>query len=86
MLYEWLRGPRRSEELRAQEALFPAREALVFGPEEAQVAADLYRQLPRPKGREIDVAIAACAIVWNASLWTPNLTDFEDIPGVQLRR
>jgi predicted nucleic acid-binding protein len=86
VLYEWLRGPRVTEELRAQEALFPAREALAFGAEEAQVAADLYRQLRRPRGREIDIAIAACAVVWNAPLWTLNVSDFEDIPGVQLRR
>lgn len=86
VLYEWLRGPRVSEELAAQEGLFPSGEALPFGPDEARVAAELYRQLPRPRGREIDLAIAACALVWNAALWTLNVEDFSDIPGLDLRR
>jgi predicted nucleic acid-binding protein len=86
VLYEWRRGPRIEEELRAQEALFPSRDALPFGSEEAQMAADLYRRLPKPRGREIDIAIAACAIVSNCALWTLNVSDFEDIPGVVFRK
>ena len=31
VLYEWLRGPRRVEELTAQEALFPREAAIPFG-------------------------------------------------------
>ena len=82
VLYEWLRGPRRPEELRAQERLFPAEAAWPFGPREAALAANLYRELPRPRGREVDVAIAACAIAADAELWTLNVADFRDIPGV----
>jgi predicted nucleic acid-binding protein len=85
VLYEWLRGPRIAEELDAQEALLPAGEAIPFGPEEAALAADLYRRVPRPRGREIDLAIAACAISWKGTLWTLNTKDFEDIPGLALR-
>ncbi|HSH74891.1 MAG TPA: type II toxin-antitoxin system VapC family toxin [Longimicrobiales bacterium] len=84
VLYEWLRGPRGPEELAVQEAVLPAAEALPFGPEEARTAAALYRRVGRPRGREIDLAIAACAIVWDATIWTLNRADFEDIPGVRL--
>jgi predicted nucleic acid-binding protein len=84
VLYEWRRGPRRAEELRAQEALFPADESVVFGAAEARQAADLYRKVPRPHGREIDLAIAACALTQDAALWTLNPSDFADIPGLEL--
>jgi predicted nucleic acid-binding protein len=84
-LYEWLRGPRVNEELAAQEALFPSREALPFGPDEALVAAELYRELPRPRGREVDLAIAACALIWKARIWTLNVEDFADIPGLDIQ-
>lgn len=84
VLYEWLRGPRREQELRAQETLFPRESAVLFGPEEAALAARLYLQVRRPRGREIDLAIAACALVQKASLWTLNTADFEDIPGLRL--
>lgn len=84
VLYEWLRGPRRPEEVAAQEALFPAKLALGFGPEEAGNAAVLYREVPRARGREVDLAIAASALVWDATLWTVNVADFDDIPGLRV--
>jgi predicted nucleic acid-binding protein len=84
VLYEWLRGPRLSEELAAQEALFPSESAIPFGPQEAALSAKIYRSLKRPRGREIDLAIAACAIGREAELWTRNLSDFQDIPGLRL--
>jgi predicted nucleic acid-binding protein len=84
VLYEWRRGLRRPEELAAQEALFPAEEAAPFGAAEAAVAAELYRALSRPRGREIDLAIAACAITHRARLWTLNVRDFRDIPRPSL--
>ena len=84
VLYEWLRGPRLPEEIEAQEALFPPKEALVFGPEEARMAAELYQIVPRPRGREVDLAIAASALAWEATLWTLNVDDFHDIPGLDL--
>jgi predicted nucleic acid-binding protein len=84
VLYEWWRGPRTGHELRDQEALVPAAQAVVFGPSEAALAADLYRRLKRPRHREIDLAIAACAIVQAAALWTLNPQDFADIPGLEL--
>jgi predicted nucleic acid-binding protein len=84
VLYEWLRGPRRREELAAQEALFPRDAAAPFGPPEARVAAELYGALPRPRSREVDLAIASCAIVRGARLWTLNPEDFRDVPRLRL--
>lgn len=84
VLYEWLRGPRVPEELAVQEAVAPAGDAIPFGPEEARIAADLYKQVKRSRGRELDLAIAACAIAWNGALWTLNAEDFEDVPGLRL--
>ena len=72
VLYEWWRGPRRPEELAAQEALFPSEAALPFGVEQAQVASRLYGLVNRPRGRELDLAIAAHAISRGARLWTLN--------------
>jgi len=84
VLYEWLRGPRLKAELDAQEALFPSQSAVPFGLAEATRAAALYRKLQRPRGREIDLAIAATAICRECSLWTLNAVDFQDIPGLHL--
>jgi predicted nucleic acid-binding protein len=84
VLYEWLRGPRLSQELAAQEALFPARSAIAFGAEEALVSAHLYRSVRRARTREVDLAIAACALVRGARLWTLNHADFQDVPGIRL--
>jgi hypothetical protein len=49
--------------LLAQEELFPRNTVVVFGSTEADAAARLYRAVRNPRGREIDLAIAACAIV-----------------------
>jgi len=84
VVFEWLRGPRSPEELGDQEALFPAAESVPFGPAEALAAADFYRRIKRPRGREIDIAIAASAVVHDAQLWTLNSRDFRDIPKLQL--
>lgn len=84
VLYEWSRGPRLPEELAAQEALFPNESAVPFGSQEAAVSAKLYRTLRRPRGREIDLALAACAIIRQAELWTLNGADFADIPALRL--
>src|SRR5437763_5834976 len=84
VLYEWLRGPRIPEELALQESLFPADMVVPFGPQEAALSAKLYRSLSRPRGREFDIAIAACAIAREAELWTLNRADFKDIAGLRL--
>jgi len=84
VLYEWLRGPRLPQELAAQEALFPSALALAFGPAEAARAAQLYVSLPRSRGREVDLAIAACALTLDARLWTLNPRDFRGLAGLQL--
>lgn len=84
VLYEWLRGRRMRQELAAQEGLFPKESALPFSPREAAVAAELYKAVRRPRGRELDLAIAAHAITRDAELWTLNAADFRDIPGLRL--
>lgn len=84
VLYEWLRGPRHPAELRAQEELFPRDSAVPFGATEAALAAELYGKVTRPRGREVDLTIAACALTREASLWTLNTGDFRDIPGLKL--
>ena len=84
VLYEWLRGPRTDEELADQEAVLPAAAAREFGPAEAARAARMYRSLKRARGRDMDIAIAACAIEHRARFWTLNADDFRDLPGLQL--
>jgi predicted nucleic acid-binding protein len=84
VLFEWLRGPRLKEEIEAQEGLFPKVNTVPFGSAEAERAAELYRKVNRPRGREADLAIAACALAHGAQLWTLNRADFKDIPGLQL--
>jgi predicted nucleic acid-binding protein len=86
VLYEWLRGPRIDAELTAQEALFPTESALAFAAEEAAAAASIYRSVDDARGREIDIAIAAHAKVRAAEVWTLNVADFADLPGVGLYR
>ncbi|MEO6212307.1 MAG: type II toxin-antitoxin system VapC family toxin [Vicinamibacterales bacterium] len=83
-LSEWLRGPRTAEDLEDQELLLPSAEARGFGPAEARRAADLYRTLKRARGRDLDLAIAACALEHGAHIWTLNANDFRDIPGLKL--
>jgi predicted nucleic acid-binding protein len=84
VLYEWLRGPRTEAELEFQDAMFPSEAAIAFGAAEAHRAALLYSTVSRARGREIDLAIAACAIVHGAALWTMNRRDFADVPGLHL--
>jgi predicted nucleic acid-binding protein len=84
VLYEWLRGPRTSTELAAQDELFAEETIVPFGSAEARLAAQLYGRVKRPRGRELDVAIAACALAHDATLWTLNPSDFRDIPNLRL--
>ena len=84
VLYEWLRGPRTDAEQALRAQLFPDADLVVFGLEEALRAAALYRALSRSRQREVDIAIAACAIEHEAALWTLNPQDFKDIPGLRL--
>ena len=37
-----------------------------------------------PRGREGDLAVAACALIHGAVLWTLNLKAFSDIPGLEV--
>lgn len=84
VLYEWQRGPRTRVELAAQEELFPSDAAIPFGVAEATLAARLYREVARARGRERDLAVAACALVAGAAVWTLNPADFRDIPHLRL--
>ena len=84
VLFEWLRGPRTRAELTAQEALLPRESAVPFTAADAGLAAGLYSKVSRPRGREIDLAIAASALGQGAGLWTLNAADFRDVPGLRL--
>ena len=84
VLYEWLRGPRTVQELRLQEGLFPRGQIVVFDAPAAATAAKLYSTLSRARGRAADLAIAACALVDDAALWTLNPQDFSDVPDLEL--
>lgn len=84
VLFEWLRGPRGRDDLEAQGLLFPSHEALPFEAADAEISARIYRSVTRPRSREADIAIAACAIRHEAALWTVNAGDFADIPGLRL--
>ena len=84
VLFEWRRGPRLAPELALQEALFPSDEVIRFGPSEAILAAELYRSVGRSRSREVDLAIAACAITHGAEFWTRNRRDFCDIPDLRI--
>ena len=86
VLYEWRRGPRHAAELAIQDRLLPSSSAVPFDAVAAASAAALYRNLKRPRGRELDLAIAACALVHDASFWTLNIKDFVDIPDLVLYR
>ena len=83
-MYEWLRGPRHDFELGLQREISGPERIVVFGEPEADVAAQLYRRVSRARGRDLDIAIAACAIVHRAALWTSNVEDYRDIPGLRL--
>ena len=83
-LYEWLRGPRTAAELAMQEDMVPRDRLIPFGHREAEVAALLYRTLKRTRARDIDLAIAACALTHGSALWTLNADDFRDIPDLIL--
>jgi predicted nucleic acid-binding protein len=85
VLFEWLRGPRRPSDLAAQEALFPPTTVIPFGAAEAAKAAELYQHTTSSaRGREADIAIAACTICHDATLWTFNMRDFDDLPGLRV--
>jgi predicted nucleic acid-binding protein len=84
VLYEWLRGPRTRAELAAQEEVFPSDRVVAFGSAEAALAARLYKQVTRARGREIDLAVAACALANGAAIWTLNASDFHGIPDLEL--
>jgi predicted nucleic acid-binding protein len=86
VLYEWRRGPRTEQELAIEQLLFGPDVMVGFGEAEARKAAELCRRLKRPRGRELDLAIAACAVEHGASLWTLNVGDFNDIPELVLHR
>src|SRR5206468_11924137 len=59
VLFEWRRGPRMPEHIAAQEALFPSSEAIPLGGGVALVASAVYWKINRPRGREVDISIAA---------------------------
>lgn len=83
VLYEWLRGPRTTQELDAQEQLLPSAAIVPFDAEASARAAMIYSGLGRSRGRASDIAIAACALLHEAVIWTLNEEDFRDVPGLE---
>lgn len=83
-LYEWRRGPRTEVELAIEASLLGPESVVAFGEPEARLAAAAYSTVRRARGRELDIAIAACAISQGAWLWTLNVADFADIPTLDL--
>lgn len=86
VVYEWHRGPRTERELAIEQALLGPEAITPFAESEARIAAALYRRVTRARGREVDLAIAACAIGQGAQLWTLNVSDFADVPDLDLYR
>ncbi|MCU0248021.1 MAG: type II toxin-antitoxin system VapC family toxin [Bryobacter sp.] len=86
VLYEFWRGPRQEEEIERQQLIFPEDTALPFTEAEASIAAKLFREVRRARVRQMDLAIAATAIVHGAGLWTLNPRDFVDVPGLRIVR
>ena len=84
VLYEFFRGPRTAAEKKDIEELLTTSEVIDFRRNEAERAAHIYRALKQPRQREIDIAIAACALVREASIWTLNPRDFRDIPDLDV--
>ena len=84
VLYEWLRGPRTVAERLAQERILPGAAAVPFDAEAAARAAEIFEAVSRPRGRQADIAIAACALVQGAALWTLNKRDFADVPELEI--
>jgi predicted nucleic acid-binding protein len=82
--YEWRRGPRLRAELAAQESVLPLEGVVPFDAGAAALAASLFGTVPRARGRELDLAIAACALFHGAALWTLNPADFRDIENLTL--
>ena len=54
-----------------------------LGAAEASISASFIEVCASQEARELDIAIAACAINYNAALWRLNVSDFADIPGLQ---
>lgn len=86
VLFEWLRGPRTSTERASLREWILDDHIAPFDADAAATAASLYAAVARSHQREADIAIAACAIEHNAALWTLNVDDFSDIPGLRLYR
>ena len=57
-----------------------------FGTAEAASPPICTGGLPGARGREVDLAVAACAITHDAVLWSLNPEDFADIADLRLRQ
>lgn len=84
VVFELLRGSRSERELADFDELIPAGSIVDFTAEEAVAAARLFGEVSRPHQRQLDLGIAAHAIVREARLWTLNRWDFADVPGLTL--
>jgi tRNA(fMet)-specific endonuclease VapC len=84
--FELRSGARTANQKKAIDALLDAMTILSFGPEEAQIAADLRLQL-ESQGRTIGMAdylIAAVCVANDGVLLTRNRKHFERVQGLKL--
>lgn len=96
MLRETAVHTRKPQSVIVREAIahYAAREDILSAGERERLLAALRRIRSRPPTRpasevdrelrDMDIAIAACAIEQRARLWTLNPNDFRDLPGLDL--
>src|SRR5688572_29467443 len=82
--YEYCRGPRTPAQLAVAETLLGDGGVLPIDATVAARAADLFRTMGSPRRRAADVLVAASAIVDGAVLWTCNVADFSNVPGLRV--
>jgi predicted nucleic acid-binding protein len=74
--YEFLCGPAQTEDIEAMGDLVGER-IVPFGSAAAELAAELFNKIGRPRARRVDVMIAAMAILQRAKLATLNTEHFQ---------
>jgi predicted nucleic acid-binding protein len=82
--YEFCRGPRRPEQVAVARNLLENDGIVPFTENHAEMAAEMFLKLGRPRKRSADLAIAAVALARGARLLTGNTRDYSGIDGLEL--